>query len=730
MTLSRKIVLVIISTFIALVFIVAAISDLILLNSYRQLENQTSLKHLQLVYRQIAERIEQIDVTAGDVALDLSDRYQKGSQLSLIDQRYFSEASLKLHMIDLAALYAADGRLITVRSIDCETGRYCEVEPATLAALKTLVTGLLNTPGSRRAGTVDIAGRPFMVSFKTLGKGTGSNAGILIVGCFLDKVELSHLERVTGVDAEIVPLATDRLSNVDAVAHSEILRSRSPVSQIIDQAHLSGYAHLKDLDGQPSHLLKITERRSLMDQGKQAIFYIMIMLFVCGVVFCTVTLMFVRRAVLKRLATLSATVGDISRNSDISSRLDVQGEDELETLADSINTMLASLETAESVIRESEQRYRMLFERAPDAIVIIGLDGEETGRIVAANQAAADLHGYTVEELCSRRIFDINTPETNNLSGPVMDQLSRGEWITTEVWHFKKDGTRFPLEVHAGPIKMNNRNYILGFDRDITSRKLAEEADAVYLEHIDQLNRELNAKAEALAAVNTELESFNYSVSHDLRGPLTRISGYCQLMLEEEAGVDQHLKTYLARIYESCCCLDGMIDAMLKLSRLSGMEFSAGEVNLSILAEDAIRELMLAEPERKVEAVVTPGLTVTGDAGMLKILMNNLIGNAWKYTARTESARLEFGVSNQGRGPVYYIRDNGAGFDMKDVSKLFRVFSRLHDASQFCGTGIGLATSQRIVLRHGGRIWAEGEVGRGAAFFFTLASEVQELPFT
>jgi len=496
-------------------------------------------------------------------------------------------------------------------------------------------------------------------------------------------------------------------------------------SEVLDDAHIAGYTLCRDIFDKPILLLKVTDKRLVYEQGKVSIAYVVLSLVISGAVFCGVMLLFIRKTVLKRLASLSTTVRNISRDRDISARLVVHGEDELGALAVSVNTMLESLESAEQSLKESEERYRALFERAPDSIIIIGAEGEEAGRIVAANAAAAAQHGYSVAELCSMNIRDINTPEANLAAGGIMERVANGEWVTSELWHFKKDGTRFPLEVHAGPLTIKGRRYVLGFDRDITVRKLVEESDRMYLEQIRQLNAELARQAADLVTANRELETFNYSVSHDMRGPLTRISGYCQLMLEDDSGVSAQTRTYLSRIYESSCWLDEMIGSMLSLAQLARADFHPEKVNLSSLCHDQLISLSQNDPGRDVEVMVAQDVIVLGDESLLKILMSNLISNAWKYSARTGQARIEFYVIQDGEEPVYVVRDNGSGFDMKDADKLFRAFIRLHDPAQFSGCGIGLATVQRIIARHGGRIWAEGEVGRGATFFFTLAAEFQ-----
>lgn len=724
MNLSRKIILVIISTFIALIFIVAAISDFILLNSYRLLEKSQVLDHVQQVYNHINDRVEQVDVTARDFALELSQRLEKGALLTNLDQSYFSESSLKLHQIDLAALYTATGRLVALRYINCETGRYCTVEPYKQRALESFVSGILNSSGIKLNGTIDIAGEPFMVSVKPLARRNGTRNGILLVGCFLDEYEMDRVRRVTGSTARVTGIQSPDLTKDAIFAINQLKVTNGMLSRVHNDVSVSGYVLLNDMSGQPTHLVSISEKRTLMGQGKSVINYILLVLVLCGAVFFAVMLLFIRGTVLKRLSSLSSTVGDISKHGDISERLEIRGEDELEHLAGSINSMLDSLQSAESALKESEERYRALFERAPDSIVIIGTEGSEAGRIVDANRAACELHGYSYEELCAMHIQDLNTPETRLISPALTERIIKGEWITHEVWHCKKDGSRIPLEIHAGLIKLSGGNYILGFDRDITIRKLAEESDRMYLDQIRQLNTELGCKAAELAVVNTELESFNYSVSHDMRGPLTRVSGYCQLMLDEDTGCDPQVRTYLTRIYEACCWMDEMIDGMLKLSRLARADFVQDKVDLSTIVRDLLSDLTQAEPERTVDVVIAPDVTAIGDERLLKILLSNLINNSWKYSARTEHSRIEFGVCGNESNPVYFVRDNGAGFDMKDADKLFRVFARLHDPTQFSGSGIGLATVRRVIARHGGRVWADGEVGHGATFYFTLAPDV------
>lgn len=240
-------------------------------------------------------------------------------------------------------------------------------------------------------------------------------------------------------------------------------------------------------------------------------------------------------------------------------------------------------------------------------------------------------------------------------------------------------------------------------------------------EEVTYLNEDLKLQKAALEAANRELESFSYSVSHDLRAPLRHIEGFGQALHEEySANLDEPGQNYLRRIQKSCQQMNLLIDDLLNFSRLSRSAINPEEVSLSRLAQEIVAELRNEDPARRVQVSIAEGVMVTGDTSLLRAVMENLLGNAWKYTSKKEMAVIEFGVTTQGGKPVYFVRDNGAGFDMAYAHKLFGVFQRLHRAEEFEGTGVGLATVQRIIRRRGGKVWAEGKVGEGATFYFTL----------
>jgi light-regulated signal transduction histidine kinase (bacteriophytochrome) len=226
--------------------------------------------------------------------------------------------------------------------------------------------------------------------------------------------------------------------------------------------------------------------------------------------------------------------------------------------------------------------------------------------------------------------------------------------------------------------------------------------------------------------VNHELEAFSYSVSHDLRAPLRAMSGYSQVLIEDYAThLDSDAKNFLERILVGSQQMGKLIDALLQLSRLSRTEMQYEQINLSEMATAIAAELKEQFPERDGEFIIQDGLVDYGDSWLIHVALNNLLGNAWKFASKQSEPRIEFGVTEQDGQKAYFVRDNGVGFDMAYANKLFGTFQRLHAASEFEGTGIGLATVERVVRRHNGKIWAEAAVNKGATFYFCLGWDAE-----
>ena len=278
-------------------------------------------------------------------------------------------------------------------------------------------------------------------------------------------------------------------------------------------------------------------------------------------------------------------------------------------------------------------------------------------------------------------------------------------------------------------VELNRTAALLRQQSELLERRNGELQHAIERswraeEEIKALNQHLERQITELAEVNRELEAFSFTASHDLRGPLSRIAGFSKALLEFHAGqLDETGRRYLDRIEHSAARMCVLVEDLLRFSRITRVEMSEGMVDLTEIVRGLAAELAAQDGGRDVEFVVADGVEGWGDAALLRTALLNLMENAWKYTRKQAAARIEFGALEATQGPAYYVRDNGAGFDMAEANRLFNPFQRLHKESDFEGTGIGLATVDRIIRRHGGQVWAQGEVGQGATFFFTLGRE-------
>jgi PAS domain S-box-containing protein len=361
----------------------------------------------------------------------------------------------------------------------------------------------------------------------------------------------------------------------------------------------------------------------------------------------------------------------------------------------------------------TERRHRLaaIVNDSDDAIIGRTLDGI----ITSWNKSAERMFGFSADETIGKSMTALVPTHLKDEEEDIRKRLVEGKRIEHfETVRLNRDGAMVDVSATYSPIR-DSTGAIIGVSkimRDISEAKRRERAL-------------VRAKLAAESA-NRELESFSYSVAHDLRAPLRTIDGFSQAIIEDCADkLDEGSLAYLHRVRGAAQHMAQLIDDMLLLSRVTRAELARTAVDLSALASAVGSRLVESTPTRHVKTVIEPALEARGDPRLLALVFDNLLGNAWKFTSKRDDARIEFGAVMKDGVRAYFVRDNGAGFDMAYANKLFGVFQRLHSNEDFEGTGVGLATVQRVVHRHGGRVWAEGEVGVGACFYFTLGNEEQ-----
>ncbi len=381
-----------------------------------------------------------------------------------------------------------------------------------------------------------------------------------------------------------------------------------------------------------------------------------------------------------------------------------RGEEELQATNEELQATTEELERINAY-------HQLLMDSMRDILMTT----DPAGTITDINPVTERISGYSHAELVSKPFRQFFT-EPERAQAGIEQVLAVGEVKDYDLTLVTKDERHVSVSYNATVLRdpKGQITGVLGSARDITRRK-------EYEEEIKELNEDLERRAAQLEAVNKELEAFSYSVSHDLRAPLRGMDGFSQVLLEDYADrLDAAGKDHLRRIRESAQRMAELIDALLKLSGLTRSEMRYEAVDLSALARTIVAELQQRQPERQAEFVIPEGLVANGDEQLLRVVLENLLGNAWKFTGKETRARIEFAVTEHQGKPAYFVRDNGVGFDMTYVKKLFGPFQRLHGATEFPGIGIGLATVKRIIGRHGGVVWAEGTQGQGATFYFTL----------
>ncbi len=376
---------------------------------------------------------------------------------------------------------------------------------------------------------------------------------------------------------------------------------------------------------------------------------------------------------------------------------------------------------AQQALKQSEEKYRSFFEQSVSPMLLA-----KGAQFIDGNAAALKVLGLdSLEELQKLTALDISPPRQpdgteskTKIEATLTDLKNQGS-AYLEWYHKRKNGEIFPVAISLTVIGMEEDEPVTHVIwQDITDRKLAEEELINYRQHLEEL---VEDRTNELTVVNKELKAFSYSVSHDLRAPLRSIDGFSQALLEDYAdNLDEEGRHYLERIRVGAQRMGELIDALLELSRVTRREVTKQTVDLTEIAQEVLTDLQQSEPEREINCTIQTGMHAKGDKHLLHIVLANLLGNAWKYTSKQPVAEIKFGSKIENGKTVYFVEDNGAGFNMDYANKLFIPFQRIHRPEEFPGSGVGLATVSRIINKHGGRIWAESEPGQGSTFFFTL----------
>lgn len=481
------------------------------------------------------------------------------------------------------------------------------------------------------------------------------------------------------------------------------------------------------------------EARYLLYQRLQEYSAVVVCVMLIALVIAMLLALRLQRQVTGPVQGITSVARQVVEQRNFALRAEKITDDEIGYLAEAFNDLLCEVQTRSTALEVSNRELQAQIHEREQATEALAASERRHRTLLNALTAVvwtADADGG----------FDTNQPPWQAYTGQQPEQYRALGWLDSiqrsdrprfeaawsraraerselscelQLWHAASQRHRY-VRLNAVPL-CDERGTLLewiGTADDIDDNHRAAE-------QIHQLNADLEnrvaVRTAELERANNELEAFSYSVSHDLRTPLRAIDGFSQALLEDYgAQLDDTAQDYLRRVRAGAQRMGRLIDDLLKLARVSRAEINAEVIDLSHIAGEILDELRAGEPERDVSVRMTTGLTAAGDPHLMRIVLENLLNNAWKYTGKRRHAEIEFGMRLQNGQPCFFVQDNGAGFDMTYSGKLFGAFQRLHDNKDYAGTGVGLATVQRIIHRHGGRIWAKAAVDEGAAFYFTL----------
>ena len=714
MTLRKKTLIIIGAILISLIAILYAVSQSILMGSFLELEEQNTQKNVGRAQNALSDDISSLVTMTRDWGTwDDTYNFIENANTEYIEANPTDE-TIKGLRVNVMLFINSSGQIVFSKAFDLQKEQEMPV-PQSLLGYISPGSILVHHPDTNSSvnGIILLPEGPMLISSEPIltSQREGPIRGALVWGRYLDSAEIDMLAKTTSLSLTVHRLDETQMPSDFAAARSSLSGDKLIFVHPLNGESVAGYALVEDIYGTPVLMLRADMPRSIYQQGQSSLLYFVSLIVAVGLVFVVAILLLLERLVLSPLSRLSASVSSVASSGDLSARVLMKGNDELARLGGEINKMLGALEHSHEALRESEEKFKRLVEDMNDGYFVV-----QDSKVVFANVRSAEMLGHPEAEITNKPEEGLLTPEVIKGLSEMQVRESSGEAAPQqyEMKLIRRDSTARTVELGARLINYGGRPAVSVVMRDITERRKAEEALAQQAQELARSNNELSA-------VNKELEAFSYSVSHDLRAPLRSVDGFSKAILEDYADkLDEQGKDYLQRVRAASQRMAQLIDDLLNLSRVTRSDMRCEPVNLSALAQTIAEELKKTQPGRQVEFVIKEGLTVNGDARLLKLVLENLLSNSWKFTAKHTSARIEFGVERPDGKFAYFVRDDGAGFDMAYVEKLFTPFQRLHAPTEFLGTGIGLALVQRIIHRHGGRVWAKGEVEKGAKIYFTL----------
>ena len=718
MTLRKKILLIIAVTFLSLLTILYFTSQNILLGSFAKLEEQNVHQNVERVLSALSKDLSSLDATAGDWAgwddtyAFIEDANTDYIKSNLIDGT-FTELNLNLMLF-----INSSGRTVFSKAFDL----YNETEiPMSQSLQEHLSTSdlLLTHPDTESSitGLVLLPEGPMLVASQPIltSEDEGPIRGTLIMGRYLGAAGIEHLAETTHLSLIMHRFDDPQMPPDLQAARSSLSAEASILARPLDEQSIAGYALLKDIYGKPSLMLRIDMPRDIYQQGQEILVYCLWLIMIVGAGCGAVTMWILEKQVLSRLARLSKSVNGIGTNGDLSARISMTGRDELSNLADEINRMIGALERSGKALRESEEKYRNLIERANDGICII-----QDTLLKYANPRLAQMGGYTIEELTDTLFTNYVHPDE---IPKVVDYYKRrmaGEDVTTvyETALRHKDGGKVDVELNTGIITYHGKSADLVFIRDITERKGAEEALRNLYDEETKLRQELQTE------IKRRIE-FTRALVHELKTPLTPILASSDALVTELQ--EEPLLSLARNINRGASNLNKRIDELLDLARgeIGMLKLECRPVDPLQLLHEVIDDMVPVASNHRQSLLLDlpPHLPlVQADEDRLRQIMINLISNACKFTP--EGGEITVRAKEKDADLIVEIQDTGRGITEEEQQRLFQPYHRFEiDRQRLSGLGLGLSLCKTLVELHGGRIWVESQEDNGSTFGFSVPLE-------